>query len=705
MTAGRQNIQRIYLVYLALFALATAVIVRITTLQFTEREFWEQRARNQARKLMTIDAVRGNIYARDGSLLATSIPRYEIRFDANTGYITDDIFRRDIDSLSHRLSAIFPGKSKKQWKQELTEARVSGSRYHLIARKANYTQLKRMRNFPIFREGRYRGGLIYIQRNKRELPFQMLAARTIGYHKDNVRPVGLEGAYDEILRGVSGRRLMQKIAGGVWMPVSDENEIEPEDGADVVSTLDLNIQDVAQSALMTQLKNHNADHGCVVLMEVQTGEVRAIANLTRGTDSTYWEKYNYAVGESTEPGSTFKLASIMAAMEDGYIDLHDSIETGKGVFQFYDRKMYDSKKGGHGKISVQHVFEVSSNIGVARIIQEKYGKQPHRFIERLYGMNLHQPLGIDIYGEGRPRIKRADDPSWSGISLPWISHGYEVSLTPLQILAFYNAVANGGKLVKPLFAKEIRRMGKPVKSIKPVVLNPAICSQKTILKARKMLEGVVENGTAVNLRNAHYKIAGKTGTAQIYNAKYGYKYESQVSYQASFVGYFPADNPRYSCIVVVNAPSNNVYYGNLVAGPIFKEIADKIYATSLDLHRELEPQPRSPDKIVLPVARHGHANSLALVYDSLGIPYLRRDKTSLWLSVQTSAQKVKTNIRTIREGEIPNVVGMDLRDAVYLIENLGLDVYFKGRGFIRAQEPAPGTPIKDYQRVTLQLET
>jgi cell division protein FtsI (penicillin-binding protein 3) len=704
MSASRNITLRIYVVYLLLFALAVAIVVRISTIQFVERAYWEERAQNQARKLMKIDAVRGNIYARDGSLLATSLPRYEIRFDPNTSAITDDVFRKNVDSLSLCLSIVFPQKDKQEWKRELSEARASGSRYHLLARKANYTQLKRVRTFPIFKNGRYKGGLIYTQRNKRELPFQVLAARTIGYYKENVRPVGLEGAYDEVLRGISGRRLMQKIAGGVWMPVSDENEIEPEDGADIISTIDLNIQDVAENALLEQLQKHNADHGCVALMEVQTGEIRAIANLTRNVDGSYWEKYNYAVGESTEPGSTFKLASLIAAMEDGYINPEDSVETGKGVFQFYDRKMYDSRKGGHGKITVQHVFEVSSNIGVARIIQEKYGKNPQRFIDRLYSMNLHQPLQLEIFGEGKPRIKKADDPSWSGISLPWISHGYEVSMTPMQILTFYNAVANDGKMVKPRFAKEIKRMGKTVKEIQPAIINPAICSRKTIDRARKMLEGVVENGTAANLRNAHYKIAGKTGTAQIYNAKYGYKYESQVSYQASFVGYFPADNPRYSCIVVVNAPSNNVYYGNLVAGPIFKEIADKVYATSLDMHKELEAQPLAQGRLKLPIARHGNREDLLEVYENLGIPYLLNDDSGFWLHIQTRSDKVLASTRKIQKGIIPNVLGMDIKDAVYIMENMGLDVEIEGFGFIKTQEPLPGSPIKDVQRVKLKLE-
>ncbi|MDC1204202.1 penicillin-binding protein 2, partial [Salibacteraceae bacterium] len=531
------------------------IIFKIGQVQFIEGDHWQELAKSYSTKHRKIDAIRGNIYASDGSLIATSVPKYEVRFDLNAEAITNDLFAKNIDTLCLELSKLLPEKSKNQWKAELTQARKNGARYHLIRRKLSYTQIKKMRQFPLFNRGKYKGGFISIQQNKREKPFQVLASRTIGYSRDNSKPVGLEGAYNKVLSGTQGLQLMQKIAGGIWMPIEDENEIEPEDGADVVTTIDINIQDVAENALLEQLIKQDADHGCVVLMEVATGEVKAIANLNKTKSGKYWETYNYAVGESTEPGSTFKLASLIAALEDGYIDLTDSVETGKGVFKFYDRKMYDSRVGGYGKITIKRAFEVSSNIAVARTISENYRSNPQKFIDRLYKMNLHQKLGIEIYGEGEPRIKSANDPTWSGISLPWISHGYEVSLTPLQILTFYNAVANDGKMVKPRFVKEIRKIGVPIKTFGPEVINPAICSKATIEKAKAMLEGVVQQGTATNLKNANFKIAGKTGTAQIYNAKTGYKTDKQVSYQASFVGYFPANNPMYSCIVVVNAPS------------------------------------------------------------------------------------------------------------------------------------------------------
>jgi cell division protein FtsI (penicillin-binding protein 3) len=465
----------------------------------------------------------------------------------------------------------------------------------------------------------------------------------------------------------------------------------------------MNIQDVAENALLEQLQKQEADHGCVVLMEVKTGEIKAIANLTRGKSGKYWERYNYAVGESTEPGSTFKLASLIAAMEDGYIDLDDSIETGKGVFKFYDQKMYDSHKGGFGTITVQQVFEKSSNIGVARIINENYSKNPQKFIDRLYKMNLNQKLGLEIYGEGEPNIKSANDPTWSGISLPWISHGYEVALTPLQILTFYNAVANDGVMVKPRFVREIRKMGRTVKSLEPEIINPAICSKETIKKAKTMLEGVVENGTAVNLKNSNYKIAGKTGTAQIYNAKYGYKYDSKVSYQASFVGYFPADAPKYCCIVVVNAPSKNVYYGNLVAGPIFKDIADKVYATSINIHRELQHSDQMAERTPIPVSKNGKYQALKTIYDELNIKHQWKSSPGAWVATRTGTEKVDVFKRNFQNGLVPNVVGMDIQDAIYIIENMGLQVEFEGKGVIKEQFPKPGERVTVAEVIKLKL--
>jgi cell division protein FtsI (penicillin-binding protein 3) len=694
---------RIYLIYFVVLAFGVAIISKATYISLVEGEYWKNKASNLTTQVKSIDAVRGNIYASDESLLATSVPIYEVRMDVNADALTDEIFNQNIDSLAICLADLFKDKSSKDYKRDLIKARQSNARYYLIKRNVKYTELKKMRQFPIFRLGKYKGGFIFIQQNKRQLPFRQLAYRTIGYDVEGVNPVGLEGAYRNELKGVEGKRLMQKIAGGVWMPINDENEIEPEDGCDIYTTMDINIQDVAQHALLEQLTKHNARHGCVVLMEVRTGDVKAIANLTKDTDGKYREKYNYAIGSSTEPGSTFKLASLIAAMEDGFVSPKDSIDTKNGTYRFYDRIMKDSHEGGYGKITVERSFEVSSNVAISRIINEHYAKNPSAFIERLKKMNLHEPLGIEISGEGKPMIKNTSDKSWSGVSLPWMSIGYELRMTPMQILAFYNAIANDGVLVKPRFVSEIRKRGKVVKTIPVQVINESICSKSTIEKAKKMLEGVVENGTARNLKNENFKIAGKTGTAQIANDKYGYKSEAKVSHQASFVGYFPADNPQYSCIVVVNAPSNNVFYGNLVAGPIFKEIADKIYSNKIDLHREINGIASLNDSKSAPASKNGNQQDLITVCSELNIPFKSSNRDVDWVITTAASNQIEIQPRKINKNLVPNVIGMDVKDAIFILENAGFVVKINGKGAVKNQSIAPGLNIKKGEEIIIQL--
>jgi cell division protein FtsI (penicillin-binding protein 3) len=706
MTEVKKDIAwRIYLLYFLVCLFGLTIIGKAVAIQLFEGEALKQKAQSLTLVERNIEAVRGNIYATDGSLLATSIPIYEVRFDPNSGALDKEFFFANVDSLAWHLSKLFKDRSMASYRKSLVDARNSGNRYHLIQRNVKYPQLKKLEEFPIFRAGKYKGGLIVHQQNKRERPFKLLAARTIGYEREEVLPVGLEGAYSDILSGVDGQRLMQKISGGVWMPVGDENEIEPEDGRDIYSTIDVNLQDVAESALLKQLEMHKADHGCVVLMEVETGAVKAIANLKRTSSGGYYESYNYAIGESTEPGSTFKLPALVAALEDGYVDMDDIIDCGDGSKQYYDHTMYDSNydEGGWGKITVKRVLEVSSNIGMAEIINKAYGQHPQEFIDRLDKMSLRKPLGIEIAGEGKPYIKNTDSDTWSGISLAWMAHGYEVKQTPLQILAFYNAIANDGVFVKPKFVEKITKGRKVIREVETDVINPRVCSKKTIDQVREALEGVVENGTASNLRNADYKIAGKTGTAQIANKNYGYSYNSRVSHQASFVGYFPADNPQYSCIVVVNAPTQHVYYGNLVAGPIFKEVADKVYANSLDMHEELKQQETFFASSAIPYSKHGEKRTIEKVFKELGVPMISNARDEDWIATRTLDTAVVINPRKITENLVPNVVGMGLRDAVFLLENHGLRVDINGRGMVKSQSIQAGSRIRKGQKIEIEL--
>jgi cell division protein FtsI (penicillin-binding protein 3) len=417
-----------------------------------------------------------------------------------------------------------------------------------------------------------------------------------------------------------------------------------------------------------------AQYGTAVLMEVQTGDIKAMVNLSRDDQGYYHEVQNYAIGESTEPGSTFKLPVMIAALEDGVVDLEDTIDTGDGAYQYYDKIIRDDhhEHGGYGKITVKQVFEYSSNVGMAKIITGAYKKKPGDLIDRLYAMRLNEKLGIEIKGEGKPVIRYPGDKHWSGITLAMMAHGYEVSITPLQTLTFYNAIANNGKMVKPRFVKEIRYHGKLIRKINPEVLQSAVCSRSTLRKVKRMLEGVVESGTARNLNNPLIRIAGKTGTNQIYNKKYGYKTNSEVSYQASFVGYFPADDPQYSCIVVVNSPSKNVYYGNMVAGPVFLEIARKVFATSMDLHPVVSGNKDIPPD--LPYSKTGNRNELRQVLKSLDVPVENSHIRSEWVSTEKKEDAVGFSNRSIITGLVPNVVSMGAKDAIYLLENAGMRV-------------------------------
>jgi cell division protein FtsI (penicillin-binding protein 3) len=669
-----------------------AVLARVFQIQVIEGDEWRQKSDNLTIDYRTIDAVRGNIYAVDGSLLATSVPKYEVRFDPNADAVTDALFDDNIDSLSWYLADLFEDRSAASYKSELINARLKNKRYYLIRRNVKFTELKALREFPIFRRGRYKGGFIYVQQNMRQKPFRVLAARTIGYDRENGARVGLESAYRKELRGVSGKRLEKKIAGGTWMPLSDSDDIEPQDGYDLVTTIDINIQDVAEAALMRQLEEQQAEYGCVVLMEVKTGEIRAIANLSRGTDGSYRERYNFAIGAATEPGSTIKLASWMSLLEHGYVDLDDKIQTGNGKYVFYKTTMYDSHEGGFGEITVKEAFAKSSNIAIAKTVEKYYKENPQKFINQLYQMRLNQKLGVEISGEGMPYIKSANDSTWSGLSLPWISHGYELELTPLQLLTFYNAVANDGRMMKPMFAKAITNYGEVVKQYHPIILKESIASPETIKKAKIMLEAVVTDGTAKNLQNASFSIAGKTGTAQISKGISGYK--GKKSYQASFCGYFPADRPLYSCIVVVNAPSKNVYYGNLVAGPIFKEIANKVYSTSLNAQEELLANTSESNRPRIPISKNGDYDDLAEVYEQLSVPF-NANENAQWVSVSTGKDTVSVNRRNYTENLVPNVVGMDIEDAIFLLENRGVKVEIEGRGVVRYQSIAPGILIPE----------
>ncbi len=665
-----QILARTGVIYGIVAVMAIAVFIRIIILQFVQSDKWASMADKVVFRRQVDVAARGDILSDDGRILASSVPYYTVYMDTRSSGMADTTWYNGINGLSRGLSKYVGVNTPEGWKNTLTNARKRGDRYYLIKRHVSYETLKHLKELPIFRHGKFRGGLLYQPENRRIMPNGLLAKRTIGYITEDTLAniVGIEGSFNNYLAGKDGLKVQQRLTGGAWIDVDNLETVHARPGDDIVTTIDLDLQDATENALYKQLSKHKAHHGCAVVMEVKTGDIKAIANLEIGSDGLYHETYNYAVGESAEPGSTFKLMSMIVALEDGVIDLHDTINTGDGTVRYYDKVIRDHEDEGLGKITAREVFEHSSNVGTARIIYENYKDNPRRYVDRLYSMKINKPLGLQIKGEGKPVIRAPGDKLWSGISLPMMSHGYEVQMTPLQILTFYNAVANNGKMVKPRFVTEVKDGNRVVKSFGTEVITNAICSRSTIRKAQSLLEGVVEDGTAKNLKNSNYKIAGKTGTAQIANARHGYRSGSRISYQASFVGYFPADDPLYSCIVVVNAPSNWVYYGNVVSGPVFKEIADKVYASSFyrDLHAL---NPEGDEKVTF-----REASSEVGKYDL-----------------------------TVAGGVMPNVVGMGLRDAIYMLENSGLRVHYTGRGRVAKQSPQPGVRVSRGATVAIEL--
>lgn len=667
MAVTEKNIlNRLYFIAGCMFLFMFAVIFKLFSIQFVHGDRYRELAEKRAIKNVVIPANRGNVYSSDGSLLATSIPKYDIRLDAITP--SAFTFEKYLKPLSDSLSK-FSGKPSSYYQNEIRKARANKNRYYLLARNIGYSDYIRLRNFPLLNLGAFKGGLIVEQTTKREHPMGEIAQRSIGYERfdehGNVTRAGIDGAFGvKYLRGTDGHRWKQKIGQGQWKPITDYNEVEPKDGYDVYTTIDVNIQDIAHHALLGQLEYYEAEHGCVVVMETRTGEIKAISNLGRNSKGYYYERLNYAVGESHEPGSTFKVMALAAALEDKEVDTSTIVDTQSGVKQFYGRKIYDSHRGGYGKISVAKALEVSSNIGFATIIDEHYSKQPEKFIKRIKSWNLNKPLGVAIIGEGIPDIPEPGSKKWSKNALPSMAYGYNLSLTPLQTLAFYNAIANNGELIRPRFIREVREFDKTIKKIDKEVISKKLFSDKTLNELKEILKNVVYRGTAKSLYSENFSMAGKTGTAQ--TEYWMADWSENKRYISSFVGYFPADNPKYSCIVVIHKPSTKKgYYGADVSGPVFKAIAQKIF-TDTPLIDEVE----------------------TLEFKNL---IVENDFETYYNLAQ--------NHKTI----MPSVVGLPTMDAIPLLENMGLKVKVNGTGIIKSQSVEKGEKVQKNQTIVLNI--
>ena len=686
---------RVRLAFLPMVLFGVAIVYRIGVIQMVEGDKWRSLKAEIGLEYRPVPATRGNIISDNGSLLATSIPFYKLAMDPSRP--TKETLDGGIDSLAYKLSLFFKDESAQNYKQRILDARNSGRRYVLLNRKLiDYQQKKEIEEWPVFREGRMDGGVLFSKVDKRFKPFGYLGQRTIGFVNENGRGAGLEYSFNKALAGTDGKALFRKTMGGKWMPIPDASEVRSVDGYDLETTIDVNLQDVSETALLRALTRHQADYGAVVVMEVSTGHIKAIANLSKNKNGTYSERYNYAVGSHglREPGSTFKLVTMLSLLEDTNLKLTDTIDTGDGKAQFYERTVRDHKEGGYGKITVAEAFEESSNIAMAKLAEKYYGLQPQKFYDHLVDYHLTQALGTQMVGEGVPNVKKPED--WSGITLPWMAHGYGLEITPLHTLTIFNAIANNGVMVKPMIIKRIMKADKEVEEFNTTVLNKKVCSAATLVKIKKLLEGVVEVGTASNINDADYKIAGKTGTAQtLKNGKY------QKQYMTSFAGYFPADAPEYSIIVVIENPRGVYQYGSSVAAPVFKEISDQVYAKNIDMHLALARDFKT-EYGVFPVIQAGNQNDLQMICNELGVSNHARVDAS-WVRARINDNAIDWRENSVKPGLTPNVLGMTLRDALFVLESCGYKVNITGEGRVKSQSILPGVRVSKGDKISIEL--
>jgi len=679
---------KVYLLYFLFVGAMIAVVVKTFMIQSEGRSNVLSDESDLIQLVQVpIDARRGQILDDQGEPLVTSVSFYEIRMDATVP--SDEVFNEGLDSLSQQLSAVFGDRTPREYRERIQKARNKGDRYLLIQRKVSNEQRKKIRQMPIFRLPRHKGGLIDdLEIIERKRPYGALAHRTLGYVKEDIR-VGLEATYDKILAGEQGIILKQRMATG--LKPTGKTLQETIDGSDIVTTLNKDIQEVAHAELLHQLEYENASFGTCIVMEVETGHIKAIVNLSRSDDGSYYENYNFAVGRRVYPGSTMKLASLLALLEDGKADLTDSVNA-VGKYKFYDAELNDVG-GGKGRITLQQAFEYSSNV-IAKVVHQAYSNNPLDYISKLELFGLTDTLGLEILGEPMPNVYRPGDASWSRISLPWMSIGYEIQLTPMQLLTFYNGIANNGTIMRPTFVKEVRQNGFVTQTFEPVVLRENIASQENIDKVKLCMEGVVERGTGRQLKSASFHIAGKTGTSRVDQTGVG---EIQ-RHQALFVGYFPAEKPLYSCLVLVAEPKIN-YSGSTVSGTVFTAIANKVYSSHLEYQTSFQENTTRSREV--PPVFFGSAFDIKLVLNRLNV-LMKSNYSGEWITTSREAEVVALNTRKIEKGKVPNVVGMGLRDALYLLENEGLFVDFSGSGKVVSQSIVAGSPT--YKGTLIKLE-
>lgn len=698
---------RVYLCFIGIAILGVLVLGRAFYIQQVQGAYWKGMGDSLQLKYLPIDAERGSIYSEDGNMLSTSIPVFDIYVDFAADGLREKQgkrFKDNIDSLSLSLANLFKDKTAGEYKKQLQLAYKNKDRYYSLKKKISFEEYRQLRNFPLVRLGRNKSGFIVDSKDKRINPYVLLANRTIGLSRqDSTKNVGLELTYDSLLRGTTGQRLM-RYAAGAYMPVMGA-ELDPVNGKDIITTLDTYIQDVAENALMKMLDSNNSLHGTAIVMETATGKIKAIANLGRQADGSYIEDLNYGIGKATEPGSVFKLATLLSLLEDKHVTMNSLVDCEGGVISFYGLRIKDSHLGAHS-ITVKEAFLRSSNVAFAKLAQQYYAQEPKRFTDHLAHFRLNQMTGIDIIANsGRPTIKTPANRSWSKTTIPYMAHGYEELVTPLHMLMLYNAIANNGKMMKPYLVNSIRDYGIDIKTFNPVVVEPKICSEETLVQARECLRAVVDSlhGTGHKiLYDTLYSISGKTGTAVSALDNKGYNKGAKI-YQASFIGYFPSEKPMYSIAVVIqNTRESKKVYGADVSGVVFKEIADKIYGRFIGTTNFTKLN--KVDSTMY--NSQGMKNDLQSIFTFMNITYRDSARDGYWRMAQLQNKQAAMNTPAYASGAsrlMPNVVGMGLKDAIYLLENKGLAVEVKGRGRVVDQSLSAGLAFNKGQKVQLLL--
>ena len=711
----KDTLWRTYLVYFLVLAFGIAILVKIGIVMTKDSKELVELAEKREYRVRELEASRGNIFSAEGNLMATSVPVFDIYFDSKV--VDPDIFIQYIDTLSQQLNKMLPHRTAANWKKYLTEAKAEGKRYLPIAKKLSLKDYREMQTFAIFAMGSNRGGIIAEKRISRTRPYNELAGRLIGYVNENENLyVGIEGAYNDFLRGQNGKQLVRRLHHNNWIPVDSDEDVDAQNGDDVVTSFDIKLQDIVEAALNNTLTTNKAEQGCAILMDVETGYIKAMANLKLNHKTNqYEESYNFAMAERYEPGSVFKIASMIVLLNNNpKMKLDDKVNIGNGPILFAKRKMADDHTFTRtGICTVQEVIEQSSNKGTAVLVTKAFMAHPEKYVDGLYALGLNKKIGTGIAGEAQPYIKHPTDKTkdgrklWSNVSLPWMSIGYEVNVTPLQIVTLYNAIANGGRMMKPQFVTEIRRGNQTIQKYDPVVLNEQIASPEAIEMLQTMLEGVVERGTAKRqLADCAFRTAGKTGTAQYCDPKMGYKYREpgvgHKLYNTTFVGYFPADKPRYTCIVVVNRARGPHWAAGSVSAPGFREIAEKVYALRLGIQEDESNATAHGANETKPVIVN-HDQAIAYL-DGISAHYTDYALEGQWVTIEQDTDGTKNIHKAeVSNNRVPDVVGMNVSDAVYLLENMGISTRFTGQGTVVEQSLQAGDTLKQNSVMNLKL--